>query len=166
MSEQSNFKIPFQFKICQHDGKKAFHTFSLNTVSPMLSLLKLTQTASVSDLQVIIFPTASSASMTSTVTVLWTPASLLPTQSECSAIYGAQMYTFGGAGVTLNNITHSCDFSAISPILKDPFSRNDTPRISLSFLESVPANKDSSVLAYAFVKGYLNCGPPALQVIA
>lgn len=166
MSDSSNFKIPFQFKLCQYEGKKTFHTFSLNTVAPMVSMLKLTQSATVSDLQVLVFPTASSASATSTVTILWTPSSLLPTQNDCSAVFGAQMYTFGGPGVPLNTITHNCDFSAISPVMKDPFSRNDTPRISLSFLDSVPANKDGSIMAYVFVRGHLNCGSPALQVTA
>lgn len=160
------FVIPFQFHLCSHDGKADFHTFSLNTVDKFIPLLRLAQTASVTELELVIFPTLHSVTYPVTVTVLWTPASLLPTSANCSSIYGAQTYTFGGNGGNTSHILHPCDFGAISPIVKDPFSRSDTPRITIRFYATPVESKTSVTLAEVFIRGKLSCGAPALFPLA
>lgn len=162
----SSFVIPFQFHLCSHDGKADFHTLSLNTIDKFIPLLRLAQTASVSDLDLVIFPTLHSVSHPVTVTVLWTPASLLPTSSNCTSIHGAQIYTFGGNGGNTSPIFHSCDFGSISPIVKDPFSRSDTPRITIKFQATQTESKTPVSLAELLIRGKLNCGAPALFSLA
>lgn len=157
----SAFIIPFQFPLCNHDGKATFHTFALNTVDKFIPLLRLAQTASVTELDLLIFPTLHSVSFPVTMTVLWTPASFLPNSTNYTSIYGAQTYTFGGNGGNTSPIIHSCDFSAISPIVKDPFSRSDTPRITVGF-QATPDIKSTLQLANVFIRGKLSCGAPAL----
>lgn len=160
----SAFVIPFQFSLCSHDGKAEFHTFTLNTIDKLIPLLRLAQTATLSDLELVIFPTFNSVSHPVTITALWTPASLLPNSTNFTSIFGAQIYTFGGAGGNVAPIVHACDFSAISPIVKDPFTRNDTPRITVGFLASDSAK--GSTLANLYIRGKLNCGAPALFSLA
>lgn len=161
---RAGINLPFQFILHKHKGEHAFHSSSFAAYHNIQSLTKLGREVSISSLELVVFPSQSSAEIPYTIDVAWSTNDVTPSIEDILCHPGAVRVT-GGGPLAIGVSIIPCDFSCINRVIKHPIPYTDFPRLTFNcYLNTSAKEKGANFtkeIAVLVLRGSLSISNPA-----
>jgi len=153
--------LPFQWKITDFTGAAAYHDTGDLSASPVLTTLCAPyRHAELISVELSLAPCPPSFTKPIMFTVVWTPATLSPTDGKETDFYGGRQISIGGPVMLSSTTAIPADLTRMNPVIKSSVAYRDTPRWTMS-VPAVSGGDTKVNLATGFIRGVIRVSAPS-----